>query len=163
LRSAGLEEKTLIFFLSDNGGPTMPTTTINGSRNDPLRGSKRTTLEGGIRVPFLVQRKGKLPGGKVYDPPIIQLDILPTALAAATLAALKQTRPNVLIVLTDDQGLGDFSFTGNPVLKTPNFDKFAREAVRFTDFHVAPMCTPTRGRLMSGQDAVRNGATSFTA
>jgi arylsulfatase A-like enzyme len=83
LRSAGLEEHTLIFFLSDNGGPTMKGTTINGSINAPLRGSKRTTLEGGIRVPFLVQWKGKLPAGKTYEPPVIQLDIYPTALAAA--------------------------------------------------------------------------------
>lgn len=83
LREEGLEEKTLIFFLSDNGGPVMPTTSINGSNNAPLRGSKRTTLEGGIRVPFAVQWKGKLPAGKVYPQPVIQLDILPTALAAA--------------------------------------------------------------------------------
>ncbi|MBX6312298.1 MAG: sulfatase [Isosphaeraceae bacterium] len=83
LRSAGLEEKTLIVFFSDNGGPTMPGTTINGSRNDPLRGSKRTTLEGGIRVPFVVRWKGTLPAGTEYEQPVIQLDILPTALAAA--------------------------------------------------------------------------------
>ena len=83
LRSAGLEENTLVFFISDNGGPTMQGTTINGSRNDPLRGSKRQTLEGGIRVPFLVQWKGKLPAGKVYHQPVIQLDLHSTALAAA--------------------------------------------------------------------------------
>ena len=58
-------------------------TTINGSRNDPLRGSKRTTLEGGIRVPFVVSWKGTLPEGVVYDQPVIQLDVLPTVLAAA--------------------------------------------------------------------------------
>jgi arylsulfatase A-like enzyme len=83
LRAAKLEEDTLIFFFSDNGGPTMPGTTINGSSNAPLRGSKRTTLEGGIHVPFVVQWKGHLPAGRVYDKPVIQLDILPTALAAA--------------------------------------------------------------------------------
>jgi arylsulfatase A-like enzyme len=83
LRAERLEESTLIFFLSDNGGPTMRGTTINGSSNAPLRGSKRTTLEGGIRVPFVVSWKGKLPAGTVYDQPVIQLDILPTALAAA--------------------------------------------------------------------------------
>ncbi len=87
VRSAGLEEDTLIFFLSDNGGPTMLGTTVNGSRNDPLRGSKRTTLEGGIRVPFVVSWKGKLPAGSTYDRPVIQLDILPTALAAAGVEA----------------------------------------------------------------------------
>jgi arylsulfatase A-like enzyme len=83
LRAAGLERDTLIVFLSDNGGPTMPGTTINASRNDPLRGSKRTTLEGGIRVPFVLSWKGSLPGGVVYAQPVIQLDILPTVLAAA--------------------------------------------------------------------------------
>jgi arylsulfatase A-like enzyme len=71
-------------------------------------------------------------------------------------------KPNVLIVLTDDQGMGDFSCYGNPVLKTPNLDHLREQCVRFTDFHVAPMCTPTRGELMTGQDAVRNGATSVT-
>jgi arylsulfatase A-like enzyme len=83
LRSENLENDTLVFFFSDNGGPTMVGTTINGSRNDPLRGSKRTTLEGGIRVPFAVRWPGHLPAGTVYDRPVIQLDILPTALAAA--------------------------------------------------------------------------------
>jgi arylsulfatase A-like enzyme len=73
------------------------------------------------------------------------------------------TKPNVLIVMTDDQGLGDFSFMGNPVLKTPRLDAFAREAVRLTDFHVCPMCSPTRGQLMTGLAALRNGATSVTA
>lgn len=72
-------------------------------------------------------------------------------------------RPNVLIVMTDDQGLGDFSYTGNPVLQTPNFDAFARASVRLTDFHVCPMCSPTRGQLLTGLAALRNGATSVTA
>ena len=52
LRDQKLEEKTLVIFLNDNGGPTMPTTTVNGSSNGPLRGSKRQTWEGGIRVAF---------------------------------------------------------------------------------------------------------------
>ncbi len=82
LRASGLEEDTLVFFFSDNGGPTMKGTTINASRNTPLRGSKRQTLEGGIRVPFVLHWKGRLPAGK-YEQPIIQLDLLPTALAAA--------------------------------------------------------------------------------
>jgi arylsulfatase len=79
------------------------------------------------------------------------------------LAAEPTVKPNVLIVLTDDQGLGDFSYMGNPVLKTPNLDAFAKQAVRLTDFHVAPMCSPTRGQLMTGLAALRNGATSVTA
>jgi len=81
LRAAGTEQNTLIFFISDNGGPP-----VNGSSNAPLRGHKATTWEGGIRVPFLVQWKAKLPAGKLYRQPVIQLDILPTSLAAAGVA-----------------------------------------------------------------------------
>jgi arylsulfatase A-like enzyme len=79
LRKHKLEENTLIFYLADNGGPTQQTT----SSNLPLRGFKATTSEGGVRVPFAVQWKGRLPAGKTYEHPIIQLDILPTAIAAA--------------------------------------------------------------------------------
>lgn len=79
LRDAGLEESTLVIFLSDNGGPTPG----NTSRNDPLRGTKGQVWEGGIRVPFLARWKGRLPAGTVYDEPVISLDIAPTVLAAA--------------------------------------------------------------------------------
>ena len=79
LRADGLEERTLIFFLSDNGG----TTEDNTSSNTPLRGRKGQMWEGGLRVPFLTQWKGVLPAGKTYDRPVSSLDILPTALAAA--------------------------------------------------------------------------------
>ncbi|MGH7225378.1 MAG: arylsulfatase, partial [Gemmataceae bacterium] len=72
-------------------------------------------------------------------------------------------RPNVLIVVSDDQGYGDFSRHGNPVLKTPNLDKLHDQSIRLTDFHVAPMCTPTRGQLMSGLDALHSGASSVCA
>ena len=70
-----------------------------------------------------------------------------------------QSRPNIIFVLTDDQGYGDLSCLGNPILKTPVLDRLHADSVRLTDFHVAPMCTPTRGELMTGQDALRNGAT----
>ncbi len=67
--------------------------------------------------------------------------------------------PNVILIVTDDQGYGDLSYTGNPVLRTPALDRLQAECVRFTDFHVCPVCTPTRGELMTGRDALRNGAT----
>ena len=85
------------------------------------------------------------------------------AATLATAQAQTAARPNVLVILTDDQGYGDFSAHGNPVLKTPNLDKLHEESVRFVDFHCAPMCTPTRGQLMSGVDALRNKACSVTA
>ena len=79
LRQLHLEEQTLIIFISDNGGPTAANTSSNG----PLSGFKGGVLEGGIRVPFLMQWKGHLPAGKEYAQPGISLDLLPTALAAA--------------------------------------------------------------------------------
>ena len=81
LREHQLEEKTLVFFYSDNGGPTWQTT----SRNDPLRGFKGEMFEGGIRVPFLVQWKGTLPAGAVYREMVMGFDVHATALAAAGL------------------------------------------------------------------------------
>ncbi|VGO13871.1 Arylsulfatase [Pontiella desulfatans] len=73
-------------------------------------------------------------------------------------AALGAARPNVVLIMTDDQGYGDMGCHGNPVLKTPNIDRLHDEAVRFSDFHVSSFCTPTRGALMTGRDPGRNGA-----
>jgi len=72
-------------------------------------------------------------------------------------------QPNVIVVMSDDQGYGELSCHGNPVLQTPNLDRLHDESVRFTDFHVAPMCTPTRGQLMTGVDALRNGAMNVSS
>ena len=94
LRDSGLEENTLVFYLSDNGGPTMPGTTVNASRNDPLRGSKRTTLEGGIRVPFVMQWKGKIPAGQTYREPVMGFDCHATALAAAGVELAERRKPS---------------------------------------------------------------------
>lgn len=88
------------------------------------------------------------------------------ALLTATLAIASPSpaeSPNVIVVLTDDQGYGDLSCHGNPVLKTPHLDRLHAESVRLTDFHVAPMCTPTRGQLMTGVDALRNGAMNVSS
>lgn len=85
----------------------------------------------------------------------------PALAQAAAKAPAK--RPNVIIVLSDDQGYGDFSCHGNPILKTPNLDRLHSQSVRFTDFHAAPMCTPTRGQLLSGQDCLRNGAMNVSS
>lgn len=83
IKDQGLERDTLIVFLNDNGGPTMQGTAVNASSNAPLKGSKRQTWEGGIRVAFMAAWKGRLPQGRVEKKPVIQLDIMPTVLAAA--------------------------------------------------------------------------------
>lgn len=79
LAKNGLAENTLIFFISDNGGPTPRTSASNG----PLRATKSTVYEGGIRVPFFLKWPAHIAPGTVCDTPVIALDMLPTALAAA--------------------------------------------------------------------------------
>ncbi len=67
-------------------------------------------------------------------------------------------QPNVILIMTDDQGYGDLSCHGNPILKTPELDKLHAESVRFTDFHVSPFCTPTRAALLTGNHPAYTGA-----
>src|SRR4051812_49591130 len=78
-------------------------------------------------------------------------------------ACFARSKPNVIIVMTDDQGYGDLACHGNPELKTPNLDRLHREGLRLIDFHVTPMCTPTRGQLLSGRDALANGAMNVSS
>jgi arylsulfatase A-like enzyme len=129
LRELELEENTLIFFISDNGGPTRQTS----SRNDPLRGFKGQVLEGGIRVPFLMQWKGHLPAGKVYEHPVIALDICPTILAAVGAEIPKELDGvNLLPYLTGEA-------KGEP--HTALFWRYGRQwAVRAGDFKL--VCCP---------------------
>ncbi len=80
-------------------------------------------------------------------------------LLLGTLTSFAAERPNILFILTDDQGYGDISAHGNPVLKTPNLDKLHAESVRFTDFQVSPTCAPTRSALLTGRHEFKNGVT----
>jgi arylsulfatase A-like enzyme len=66
-------------------------------------------------------------------------------------------QPNIIFILTDDQGYGDLGCHGNPVLRTPNIDRLSQESVRFTDFHVGPTCAPTRSGLYTGHYANSTG------
>ncbi len=87
LRKSGLEENTIVFFLSDNGGPTRELTSTNGV----LRGEKGQMYEGALRVPFMMQWKGTVPAGQVYDKPVSSFDIFATAAAnSAAVTAPKQ-------------------------------------------------------------------------
>ena len=78
----------------------------------------------------------------------------------SVLSPLVADRPNVIILITDDQGFGDLSCHGHPILETPAFDTLHRESVRLDNFHVAPVCTPTRSELMTGLYALRNKAST---
>ncbi len=71
----------------------------------------------------------------------------------------KQTPPNIILVMTDDQGYGDLAVHGHPFIQTPNIDKLYAQSIRFTDFQVSPTCAPTRSALMSGRAPFKNGVT----
>jgi arylsulfatase A-like enzyme len=79
-------------------------------------------------------------------------------LAFFCVLAASAAPPNVVLIMTDDQGYGDLACHGNPILKTPNLDALHAESVRLTDFHTMPFCTPTRAALMTGRNASRTGA-----
>jgi len=76
----------------------------------------------------------------------------------STCAAEHSQPPNVILIMTDDQGYGDLSCHGNPILKTPHLDQLYEESIRLTDFHVSSFCTPTRAALMTGRYPARTGA-----
>ena len=80
---------------------------------------------------------------------IITVSLSPFANAAT------KAKPNVVIVITDDQGYGDLASRGNPIIKTPNIDRFAEDSIRFTNFHVSTTCAPTRGAVMTGRHSNR--------
>lgn len=71
--------------------------------------------------------------------------------------AADKARPNVILVITDDQGYGDIAAHGNPIIKTPNMDRLHAQSIRLTDFHVDPTCAPTRSSVMSGRYSTRTG------
>src|SRR5438270_4215765 len=77
--------------------------------------------------------------------------------ASATHAAEPSRPPNVLLILTDDQGYGDLGCHGNPVIRTPNIDKLAAQSVEMTHFSVCPVCSPTRSGLLTGRYHLRTG------
>lgn len=74
-------------------------------------------------------------------------------------ADIHGAKPNIIFILTDDQGYGDISAHGNPVLKTPNFDRVHGESLRFTNWFNSPTCAPTRSALLTGRHEFRNGIT----
>src|SRR5680860_158912 len=83
---------------------------------------------------------------------LLVLCISPTILSAQSPS---KEKPNVIVVITDDQGMGDLGCYGNPYIKTPNLDEFYKDAVRFTNYHVSTTCAPSRGAIMTGRHTNR--------
>jgi arylsulfatase A len=81
----------------------------------------------------------------------------PIGWLCAAVAPALDAKPNVLLIVTDDQGYGDFGFTGNPHLKTPRLDALAKDSARFERFYVNPLCAPTRAALLTGRYSLRTG------
>jgi arylsulfatase A-like enzyme len=81
------------------------------------------------------------------------------ALTGSRSAAASPDRPNIIIVMPDDVGYGDYACLGNPIIHTPAADAFFKQSIRFTDFHVSPTCAPTRAALLTGRHEFKNGVT----
>jgi arylsulfatase A-like enzyme len=152
LRETGQEENTLIFFISDNGGPTRSITSQNG----PLRGFKGQTWEGGVRVAWFVQWKGRIPAGKVDERPVIQLDIPATALAAAGVEAKSEWKiegVNLLPYLT-----GEKSDAPHEAL----YWRFGQQiAIRKGDWKLVKAPEGGAGARRAGEKATTEGAQLF--
>ena len=85
--------------------------------------------------------------------------LLLASLAALPGAEAASAKPNIILVMPDDVGYGDYRCLGNPIIRTPSVDAFKKESLLFTQFHVSPTCAPTRAALMSGRHEFKNGVT----
>jgi arylsulfatase A-like enzyme len=129
---------------------TAPTVLSKGSvRHDT--GRSRWTLKGIVTNP----RRMNCPS--VVRAALGALSAIVALAAAPMYAAPAASRPNIVFIITDDQGYGDFGHTGNPLIKTPHVDRLAAESSNLTDYHVSPTCSPTRASLLTGRWANRTG------
>ncbi len=88
---------------------------------------------------------------------IILLPVLAYLFSCCQSETIDPIHPNVILIITDDQGYGDLGCHGNPCIQTPNLDQFAANSIRFTNFYVCPVCAPTRASLMTGRYHIRTG------
>src|SRR6056297_709212 len=88
---------------------------------------------------------------------LMALCILGTLASCEPKESKKVQAPNIIFILTDDQGYGDLSSFGSNIIKTPNIDQLADDGVKFTDFYVHPICSPTRAAFLTGCYAPRAG------
>ena len=89
---------------------------------------------------------------------LFTLALLAIALASE-LCSAQTSKPNIILVMPDDVGYGDYRCLGNPIMNTPAVDAFKKQSLLFTRFHVSPTCAPTRAALMSGRHEFKNGVT----
>lgn len=92
-----------------------------------------------------------------YLCPVVALAFAIGPSAAEKSRSLRGRQPNIVLIITDDQGYGDLGVHGNPKLDTPNIDRLAREGVQFQSFYVSPVCSPTRASLLTGRYNYRTG------
>jgi len=90
---------------------------------------------------------------------LMGLGIASNCLAAEKTSAANTTKPNIILVMPDDLGYGDYACLGNPIMHTPAVDAFRKESLLFTQFHASPTCSPCRASLMSGRHEFKNGVT----
>jgi len=110
------------------------------------------------RVIFVLQRVlGPVARSKTTQTVLLLMAAVSQIIDARPLHAEQDTRPNIILVLTDDQGYGDLGCHGNPEIETPNLDALYKQSIRLTDFHVDPTCSPTRSALMTGRYSTRTG------
>ncbi len=88
---------------------------------------------------------------------VLLASFVPSLSSAAGAAAPAQ--PNIILVMPDDVGYGDYASLGNPIMRTPSVDAFKKESLLFTRFHLSPTCSPTRSALLSGRHEFKNGVT----
>lgn len=85
--------------------------------------------------------------------------LLLALIACCAASAFAAQKPNIILVMPDDVGYGDYASLGNPIIRTPSVDAFKKESLLFTQFHVSPTCSPCRSALMSGRHEFKNGVT----
>ena len=127
----------------------------------PPYGRRRRLAENSkCKIQIRQSQNGRVPIPLIgFDFCILHFDLHFRALASPACAELAGSRPNIVLVVSDDQGYGDLGRHGNPLVSTPNLDRLYDESVRFDDFHVSPTCAPTRASLMTGRHEFKNGVT----
>src|SRR6056297_3321472 len=94
---------------------------------------------------------------------VITLLVLLFSACTGNNTSKEYTEPNIVLIVTDDQGWGDLSAHGNENIRTPNIDSLAYEGASFTNFYVSPVCSPTRAELLTGRYHPRSGVHGTSA